>query len=310
VGVTSYLVVGGEILSETRNGVKSDYIPDPLGSTSALINSSGTITDTFIYWPYGQVRTHVGSSVTPFVYVGTAGYYTDVISGRLYIRARFFRPSLTRWQTLDPLWPRERPFLYTAARPTVGVDPSGLQMKPRPVGLGPFPPAGPTPAWPITCGEPWNSWIYNYCNNCYYGSDGQWGGGGILMPTCQDTCGNLAGQYYNNCGKPGQFPSRYPPTGFRPTSPGGPVLPVRPGAPQPPSMTSAPPPCPPPPDCLNSNVDLKHNFFNFPGCMSCCNSLPSASVSGCQSGCRWMESLYIQYYGNQFYQPKGRMRAE
>lgn len=37
MGVTSYLVIDGEIISETRNGVEADYIPDPLGSTVALI---------------------------------------------------------------------------------------------------------------------------------------------------------------------------------------------------------------------------------------------------------------------------------
>ena len=50
----SYLTVNGEILSETRNGVESDYIPDPQGSTAALIDSSGAITDTFAWWPYGE----------------------------------------------------------------------------------------------------------------------------------------------------------------------------------------------------------------------------------------------------------------
>ncbi len=34
----SYLTIDGEIPSETRNGVESDYIPDQLGSTAALIH--------------------------------------------------------------------------------------------------------------------------------------------------------------------------------------------------------------------------------------------------------------------------------
>jgi len=125
MGVTSYLVVGGEIISETRNGVKSDYIPDPLGSTAALINASGTITDTFTYWPYGQVRSHVGSSVTPFSFVGTLGYYADVVSGRLYVRARVYVPNLTRWLTVDPLWPAESSCVYVDSNPISLIDPTG-----------------------------------------------------------------------------------------------------------------------------------------------------------------------------------------
>ena len=56
----SYLSVEGEILSETRNGVERDYLPDPLGSTAALLDSSQTKTDTYFYWPYGETRSHTG----------------------------------------------------------------------------------------------------------------------------------------------------------------------------------------------------------------------------------------------------------
>ncbi len=40
MGITRYLTVDGEILSETRNSVESDYIPDPLGSTAALLSTT------------------------------------------------------------------------------------------------------------------------------------------------------------------------------------------------------------------------------------------------------------------------------
>jgi len=121
----SYLTVDGEILSETRNGVESDYIPDPLGSTAALTNSSQTITDTFLWWPYGELRSHIGSSVTPFCYGGTLGYYADN-SSREYVRANNLRTGLTRWQCLDGLWPIVLPFTYVHDRPLTSTDPSGL----------------------------------------------------------------------------------------------------------------------------------------------------------------------------------------
>src|SRR5947207_2497373 len=47
-------VVNGEVLSENRGGVKRDYLPDPLGSTVALLDNTQTKTDTFTYWPYGE----------------------------------------------------------------------------------------------------------------------------------------------------------------------------------------------------------------------------------------------------------------
>ena len=40
MSVVNYLTVDGEILSETRDGVERDYLPDPLGSTAALLDDT------------------------------------------------------------------------------------------------------------------------------------------------------------------------------------------------------------------------------------------------------------------------------
>lgn len=126
MGVVDYLVVNGVLLSETRGGVESDYIADPLGSTAALMSTAGAITDTFTYWPYGQIRTHVGSSITPYQHCGTVGYYTDGITGRVYVDARVYIPSVARWMTVDPYWPEQRPYLYVDSNPVTEVDSTGL----------------------------------------------------------------------------------------------------------------------------------------------------------------------------------------
>ena len=49
-----YTTLDGEIVSENRRGVMRDYVPDPLGSTVALLDNTQTQTDTFSYWPYGE----------------------------------------------------------------------------------------------------------------------------------------------------------------------------------------------------------------------------------------------------------------
>lgn len=127
----SYLTVNGEILSETRNGVESDYVPDPLGSTVALIGASQTITDTFAWWPYGELRSHSGSSIIPFGYVGTLCYYTDGGTAHLYIRAGTFRQSLTRWESVDLMWPDQFAFVYSMANPVTYSDPTGKAIGPN-----------------------------------------------------------------------------------------------------------------------------------------------------------------------------------
>jgi RHS repeat-associated protein len=96
-----YTTIGGEIVSENRGGVERDYLPDPLGSTVALLNSAQAKTDTISYWPYGEVKTRTGTTATPFQFVGTRGYYRDS-STKTYVRARYLDTQKGRWVTVDP----------------------------------------------------------------------------------------------------------------------------------------------------------------------------------------------------------------
>jgi RHS repeat-associated protein len=125
-----YSVVDGGIIAEKRSGVRKEYLPDPLGSTVALLNSSQSRTDTFTYWPYGEVNTRSGTTTTPFQFVGTQGYYSDTI-GNTYVRARYLDSQKGRWLTKHPIgydgedWNLCR---YSANAPTAITDPTGLQM--------------------------------------------------------------------------------------------------------------------------------------------------------------------------------------
>ena len=116
----------GMIVSETRGGVSHDYIPDTLGSTMALIDENGDVSDTFEYWPYGEVMERTGTTPTPFTFVGTLGYFRDILDKMFYVRARYLRPDLARWQTVDPLWPVERAYGYANQDPVLETDILGL----------------------------------------------------------------------------------------------------------------------------------------------------------------------------------------
>src|SRR5215469_1954152 len=97
-----YTVVEGEVIAEKRNGVRKLYVPDPLGSTVALLDNTQTQTDTFTYWPYGEATHVTGSTPTPFQFVGTVGYRTDS-SSKTYVRARTLDTQKGRWLTKDPI---------------------------------------------------------------------------------------------------------------------------------------------------------------------------------------------------------------
>ena len=266
-----YATINGQIVSENRGGVISYYAPDNLGSTVALLDTTGTVTDTFTYWPYGEIQSHVGSSVTPFTFCGTLGYYTDVLGSQIYVRARYLRQALTRWLTSDALWPRQHAFAYVNGRPTSNTDPSGLQTAPPPPPN--YPPVGPPPPLPITCGpgSPWNSWIYSYCNNCYYGRGAQ--------PGCQTTCNYYASQYYNQCNawKYPTWPPMGPPSGFQPVPGGGVIVPVRPC----PIGHGDPGQPPTPPQCIAAGGGaLDSTPPDVGACEDCCRKL-GASTQGC-----------------------------
>lgn len=120
-----YTTVNGRVIAEKRNGVRKLYRPDHLGSTIAMYDNTQTKSDTWVYWPYGAVRTRTGTTATPFQFVGVLGYFRDS-SDRTYVRARTFRQTLGLWQTRDPLWPRQPEYGYLLGSPTRHGDPSGL----------------------------------------------------------------------------------------------------------------------------------------------------------------------------------------
>jgi RHS repeat-associated protein len=120
-----YTNFNGRLVHENRGGTERGYVPDPLGSTAALVDSTGAVTDTWEYWPYGEVESHSGSSTTPFTFVGTLGYFRDLVSKLTYVRARFYQGFVGQWMTKDPLWPSERAFDYGGDNPITRVDSTG-----------------------------------------------------------------------------------------------------------------------------------------------------------------------------------------
>ncbi len=118
----------GALVHEVRGGTERFYSPDPLGSTSSLLDAGGNVTDAFSYWPYGEVRTRTGTTPTKFLFVGTLGYFADALT-RLYVRARHYLASAARWLTADPLWPEESAYAYVDSSPVDWVDPSGFARK-------------------------------------------------------------------------------------------------------------------------------------------------------------------------------------
>ena len=119
-----YETVNGRLVEENRGGVVTRYLPDTLGSVIKTADVNGNITSETTYWPFGEVRTQVGTNPSPWGFCGIWGYLQDA-AARLYVRARYLRADLGRWMAVDPVWPGESAYNYVRARPTELIDPSG-----------------------------------------------------------------------------------------------------------------------------------------------------------------------------------------
>jgi RHS repeat-associated protein len=88
----------------TPNGATTNVLVhhyDYRGSTVALTDGSGNITDRVSYSPYGSITARSGSTDTPFLFNGNYGVQTEA-NGLLNMRARFYNPTICRFMNPDP----------------------------------------------------------------------------------------------------------------------------------------------------------------------------------------------------------------
>jgi RHS repeat-associated protein len=120
----------GNLISQRRGVTTSYYHFDGLGSTDRLTNASQTVTDTYIYDPWGSLEAATGSTVNPFRFVGLKGYYFDLDLLEYYIRARIYDPPTGMFMSQDPLAledAAESSYMYGEGNPVNFIDPSGMQ---------------------------------------------------------------------------------------------------------------------------------------------------------------------------------------
>jgi RHS repeat-associated protein len=131
----TYYVYGLGLIGEETNGQYRTYHYDLRGSTVALTDSTGKITERYAYSMYGELLTNQTPS-TSFLYNGRDGVMTDT-NGLYYMRARFYSPDLKRFLNQDPLMlgaveegQTLNRYAYVNGEPVSLVDPLGLFLVP------------------------------------------------------------------------------------------------------------------------------------------------------------------------------------
>ena len=115
----TYTNYNGRIVCENRGGVETLFMPDTLGNVIETRDmATGVKTSETTYWPYGEVRTQTGTNPSPWGFCGVWGYYSAP-GEPMYVRARYDRPALGRWMTVDPLWHRTT-YTYDLAGQQIG----------------------------------------------------------------------------------------------------------------------------------------------------------------------------------------------
>jgi RHS repeat-associated protein len=101
------------------------------GSTVALTDSTGKVTDCYAFDSFGVLANSDGLSKQPFRYLGRYGILDDR-TGLLYARARYFDPRLGRFITQDPVTGHDSDsqslnrFVYALNNPLRFIDINGL----------------------------------------------------------------------------------------------------------------------------------------------------------------------------------------
>jgi len=114
----------------TSSGARRYYHFDHLGSTRAVASTTGQVTESYDFEPWGLLmpgRT-LGSGTTE----GFTSKERDSETGLDYFGARHYTPALGRWTTVDPLadsTPEWSPFVYVNDNPIGFTDPDGRQVE-------------------------------------------------------------------------------------------------------------------------------------------------------------------------------------
>ena len=126
-------VRGLDLLFQDRGGVRSFYAKDALGSTRALTDANGTVTDTLTYTAYGELDPAASTGTTANEF-GFAGYQADAPTGLLNLRDRWLDAAAGRFTSADsyegnisdPI--TRNHYAYTGGDPVNNTDPSGHDL--------------------------------------------------------------------------------------------------------------------------------------------------------------------------------------
>ena len=112
-------------LFKAQGGSTKTYLNSyPRNDVSALVDSDGSTSD-YIYTAYGEKIGTNDNTENPF---GYCGEYFDTETGLVYLRNRYYDPTMHRFISEDPAKDGLNWYAYASCNPTKYVDPWGLKV--------------------------------------------------------------------------------------------------------------------------------------------------------------------------------------
>ena len=133
-GIVTKYVYGLGLIGEETSGSFKTYHFDCRGSTTAITDINGNVTDTFEYDTCGNLVSRTGTTVVIFLYNGRDGVVTDD-NGLIYMRARYYSPELRRFINADIIAGEIfnavtlNRYAYANGNPVSNIDPFGLSAE-------------------------------------------------------------------------------------------------------------------------------------------------------------------------------------
>ena len=119
---------GDDLISQLRGTETNTYHYDGLGSTRALSDGAGALTDEYNYEAFGDVLSQTGTTENSYLFTGEQ---FDAGLDQYYLRARYYDQGIGRFTQMDTYQGRSgdphslHKYVYTHNDPINNIDPSG-----------------------------------------------------------------------------------------------------------------------------------------------------------------------------------------
>ena len=125
-------VYGHNLVTRNIDNVRGYYLYNGHGDTVTIVDTNGTILNTYEYDSFGVITSETGTFDNPYRY---SGYYYDIESDNYYLMSRYYNPSIARFisedtyrGTLDDPLSLNR-YVYVHNNPLIYYDPDGYFLR-------------------------------------------------------------------------------------------------------------------------------------------------------------------------------------